>query len=835
MNNDRNFLQNLYQTSPLQTDFLDSVLEPLFFGVLNTPPEKRKEVFAKNGWNTDLADEWGSIPYLNGGLFEQTSDDKLTVKFHKELFQELFKFLGEYNFTIDENDPDDAEIGIDPEMLGRVFESLLEDNKDKGAFYTPKDIVQYMCRQSIIEYLKTHIDQSLHSDIEDLINTGLVNHALQNKDNARNLYKLLKEVTVCDPAIGSGAFPMGILNILFTARQHLYGFLKESEPFNPLEVKKAIIRDNIYGVDIEQGAVDIARLRFWLAILVEEQVATPLPNLDYRIVRGNSLITTFNDEYIQLPDNPDGRTKLAKLKKELHQLQHELFDLNGDKKLQHEINIKCKILEIIKVQLDIDKANAQAESRIQSDIFEGNKLSGKALKKAIQARSLEVVKSKSLFALNSLIRSLNTPATSLADRAQIDIKFFDWKIVFSNIFDDNASTYGFDIVIGNPPYFVYQGAHAGEIEQLRKLNVFKIAFGGKLNAYKLFLAYASQSLAKKDGIISFIFQNSFLGDLQAAKLRRHALTQNTILKIDSYPERDNKRKRVFESVKMSVCVIVIKNSPCLPTHKFQVNIWDDRNKSNGLRTAFDFQQLSIIDPEGLTIPRLEKSSIPLVIKLLKKKEVGIKCIEGELNMTFHKSYFTSNTSMPMILKGAAIQRYKFTLNMSQGEIEYLNESQYLEACGSSEKSKHHLSERIAMQGMTGANDKVRLVMSIVPSGVYLANSCNYLFAPDGLSLKTLLGILNSKLINWFFRAFSTNSNVNGYEVDNFPIPMVDKETSELIESLVNKRMNEYEDECSVENEMDHIVYHLYNLTYDEVLIVDPQTPISREEYESFNL
>lgn len=837
MNNDRNFLQNLYKTTLLQSDFLDAVLEPLFFGVLNTQSEKRNEVFAKNGWNTNLAAEWKEIPYLNGGLFEQTSEDKLTVKFPKKLFQELFKFFGEYNFTIDENDPDDAEIGIDPEMLGRVFESLLEDNKDKGAFYTPKEIVQYMCRQSIIEYLKTHTDQSLHIDIEDLINKGLVNHGLQNKDNARLIYKLLKEITVCDPAIGSGAFPMGILNILFTARQHLYGFLKESEPFNPLEVKKAIIRDNIYGVDIEQGAVDIARLRFWLAILVEEQVATPLPNLDYRIVRGNSLITTFNDEYIKLPENPDGRTKLAKLKKELHQLQNDLFDLNGEKKLQREIEIKCKILEILKVQLGIDKANAQDESRIESNIFGDKKLSGRALKKAQQAHAIEEVKSKSLFALNNLITSLTTPATSLADRAQIDSKFFDWKIIFSNIFSEDAHTSGFDIVIGNPPYFVYQGAHAGEIEQLREFDDFKIAFGGKLNAYKLFLANALQSLAKNDGIVSFIFQNSFLGDLQAAKLRRHTLTQNTILKIDSFPERDNKKKRVFESVKMSVCVVLIKNSPCSPTHKFQVNIWEDRNKSKGLLTAFDFQQLSIIDPVGLTIPRLKKSSIPLVIKLLKKKEIELKCIEGELNMTVHKSYFTSNTSMPKILKGASIQRYSYTLNMSQGEIEYLDETQYLADYGSSEKSKHHLSERIAMQGMTGANDKVRLIMSIVPKGFYLANSCNYLFAPKGLSLRTILGILNSKLINWFFRAFSTNSNVNGYEVDNFPIPKVNKKISILIESLVSERMGMVEgnDVISTETRIDHIIYHLYDLTYDEVLIVDPETPITREKYDNFKI
>ncbi|MBP3537949.1 MAG: N-6 DNA methylase [Muribaculaceae bacterium] len=839
MNNDRNFLQNLYQTSPLQTDFLDAVLEPLFFGVLNTPPEKRKEIFANNGWNTDLADEWNEIPYLNGGLFEQTRDDKLTVKFPKKLFQELFKFLGEYNFTIDENDPDDAEVGIDPEMLGRVFESLLEDNKDKGAFYTPKEIVQYMCCQSIIEYLKTHTDQSLHADIEDLINKGLVNNALQNKDNARNLYKFLKEVTVCDPAIGSGAFPMGILNILFTARQHLYGFLKESEPFNPLEVKKSIIRDNIYGVDIEQGAVDIARLRFWLAILVEEQVATPLPNIDYRIVRGNSLITTFNDEYIKLPENPDGRTKLAKLKKELHQLQNELFDLNGDEKLQREIEIKCKILEIIKVQLGIDKANAQEESKIESDIFENKKLSVKALKKAQQAHAIEEVKSKSLFALNNLITSLTTPATSLADRAQIDIKFFDWKIIFSNIFNDNANTSGFDIVIGNPPYIVYEGTNTSDLPILKAIQEYKSAFGGKLNAYKVFVASAFNILCKPNGIVDLIFQNSFLADKQATLLRRDILSTHKVIRLDSFPERDNKKKRVFESAKMSVCILCAQKG-LSSSESFIVNFWDDRHMTSGLKTRFSFNDIQSIDPVNYSIPRLGLANIPLIAKMAKKNDIHLNCYQGELNVSVHKEYFTKNPAFPAILKGASIQRYYYTFNMSQGVIEYVDEPKYLSRFGTSEKSQHHTSPRIVMQGMTGANDKVRLVSTLVPSGYYLAHSCNYIVPCDEIDLVALLAILNSKAMNWYFRCFSTNSNVNSYEVENLPIPKLIRKEEKLLHDLCasileKKQINPKANTSTDESLIDNIVYHLYDLTYDEVLIVDPQPQLSREEYESFNL
>lgn len=838
MNQDRNFLQNLYQTSPLQTDFLDAVLEPLFFGVLNTPPEKRKEIFAKNGWNTYLADEWNEIPYLNGGLFEQTRYDKLTVKFPKKLFQELFNFLGEYNFTIDENDPDDAEIGIDPEMLGRVFESLLEDNKDKGAFYTPKEIVQYMCRQSIIEYLKSHTDQSLHADIEDLINKGLVNHALQNKDIARAIHKLLKEVTVCDPAIGSGAFPMGILNILFTSRQHLYGFLKESEPFNPLEVKKSIIRDNIYGVDIEQGAVDIARLRFWLAILVEEQVATPLPNLDYRIVRGNSLITTFNDEYIKLPENPDGRTTLAKLKKELHQLQNDLFDLNGDKKFQREIEIKCKILEIIKVQLGIDKANAQALSRIESNIFENRNLYGKALKKAQQARAREEVKSKSLFALNNLITSLTTPAISLADRAQIDIKFFDWKIIFSNIFSGDANDSGFDIVIGNPPYIVYEGTNTSDLPILKTIREYRSAFGGKLNAYKVFVANAFNILCKPNGIVNLIFQNSFLADKQAALLRRDILSTHKIIRLDSFPERDNKKKRVFESAKMSVCILCARKG-LSSSESFNVNFWNDKHMTSGLKTHFSFNDIQSIDPINYSIPRLTLANIPLIAKIAKKKDIHLNCYQGELNVSVHKEFFTSNSSFPTILKGASIQRYYYTFNMSQGVIEYVDEPKYLSAFSASEKSQHHANNRIVMQGMTGANDKVRLVSTLVPSGYYLAHSCNYIIPNDDIELLALLAILNSKVMNWYFRCFSTNSNVNSYEVENLPIPRLCKKHEKSLHDLCanilkTKLINPTSDTSSNESLIDNIVYHLYDLTYDEVLIVDPQTPISHEEYKSLN-
>jgi type I restriction-modification system DNA methylase subunit len=263
------------------------VLEPLFFGILNTKPEGRKQIFEQYNWDMALLKEWESIPYLNGGLFERDKEDEPESKFPADYFKRLFQFFSEYNFTIDENDPNDAEVGVDPEMLGKIFENLLEDNKDKGAFYTPKEIVRYMCQESLIAYLETNT--SIAAD-------KLRNFVLSPEESVVDipqqkrpkLIEALQNVKICDPAIGSGAFPMGLLNELLRCREAL-----SSEHYDRAELKKSIIQNNIYGVDIEKGAVDIARLRFWLSIVVDEDTPSPLPNLDYKIMQGNSLIESF--------------------------------------------------------------------------------------------------------------------------------------------------------------------------------------------------------------------------------------------------------------------------------------------------------------------------------------------------------------------------------------------------------------------------------------------------------------------------------------------------------------------------------------------------------------
>src|SRR5690554_7326532 len=185
-------------------------------------------------------------------------------------------------------------------MLGHIFENLLEDNRDKGAFYTPKEIVQYMCKESLIQYLLNTFQEQ--KDIEQFIRLHIVSPFLAEKENAILLNQKLDDIKVCDPAIGSGAFPIGMLQEIFEAKRFIFPFTGLPKFVNS-EVKKNIIQNSIYGVDLEKGAVDIAQLRFWLSLVVDEENPSPLPNLDYKIMQGNSLLEQFGGIDLSLMGN----------------------------------------------------------------------------------------------------------------------------------------------------------------------------------------------------------------------------------------------------------------------------------------------------------------------------------------------------------------------------------------------------------------------------------------------------------------------------------------------------------------------------------------------------
>lgn len=509
---DLNYMQNMFENSAYKNDYLDSVLEPLFFGILNTKPAEREALFTDYGWDKSLLNEWKDIPYLNGGLFERDEEDEPESRFPAEYFKRLFKFFSEYNFTIDENDPNDAEVGVDPEMLGKIFENLLEDNKDKGAFYTPKEIVRYMCQESLIAYLETNTSVA-KDKIRHFVLSPEEGVADIPENKKPKLLAALGEVKICDPAIGSGAFPMGLLNELLHCREVLSG-----EHYDRAEIKKSIIQNNIYGVDIEKGAVDIARLRFWLSIVVDEETPSPLPNLDYKIMQGNSLIEsfmgvdlsklTYEKEYkkdkgeISLFD--DEKNRLQKTVSHLLSSYYSCSDHDRKVKLQQEIS---------------DTINKQLEAQ--------------AYDPTILAK----------------LKPINLAENN---------KFFLWHTWFSDVFNREDKE-GFDIVIGNPPYISSKTQLSNPIlaEQRNSL----VASGKysclyqKWDLYIPFIEFGINQICSTNGVCAMIVPYPLTNQIYAQKLREMILTKFHLFELV-----DLNGTKIFNNATVSNCIPFIKRT-----------------------------------------------------------------------------------------------------------------------------------------------------------------------------------------------------------------------------------------------------------------------------------
>lgn len=563
LNGNLAFLRDLFFFSPHQGDFLEQVLEPLFFGIFNTEKANREQLFKAKGWDMGLLDDWKELPYLNGGLFERDAVDEQNITLPASLFEDLFTFMASYNFTVDENDPDDAEVGVDPEMLGKIFESLLEDNKAKGAFYTPKEIVRYMCKESLIAYLSSRVSESpcpAGRNLVNLINTsdsvGNDNRVSSTAEGGNNLqdsqdfasetsrsirrfveqhemqpelepYRdildaALRNVKICDPAIGSGAFPMGLLNELWRCREALA--IREANDLQDLQdfartasrsiLKKEIIENNIYGVDIERGAIDIARLRFWLSIVVDAEEPEPLPNFDYKFMQGNSLIESYKG------------IDLSRISNRLRGGQSKSTQL------------------LLGLDSDLSRKNLQ---RLMRDYFSVTDHK----KKASMRQSInEEVK--------TLIReSIGGTPASLARLEKMDCSanqdFFLWHTWFKDIFDNG----GFDIVIGNPPYGAKLAEH---FKQYIKDNYFcasshkKDGLKGSTDTFVAFIELGHRILCNQ-GSLAFIVPMS-VGSSDALTSLQYMIEKTcSEIKISSY---SNRPKQIFDAACVRTSIFMIK-------------------------------------------------------------------------------------------------------------------------------------------------------------------------------------------------------------------------------------------------------------------------------------
>lgn len=853
MCSDRKFMLHLLQNTNHKDDFLDRVLEPLFFAVLNTHSKERLLKVQKHNakiagdknkveWDVAQIEAWSSIPYLNGGLFEEDHADGCRCIFPYEYFNALFDFFSQYNFTVDENDPSDAEVGVDPEMLSKIFESLLEDNKDKGAFYTPKEIVSYMCRSALSSYLKVPLSSLgvQESAVDAFVNNPQEHHDF-TEEQRTVLINSLRTVRICDPAIGSGAFPVGMMNLLYQCRRSL-----EGSDARAVDIKTDIIQHNIFGVDIEQGAVDIARLRFWLALVVDEEEAHALPNLDYRIVRGNSLLTTFNNEYINLgEDKPSNRTKLAKLKKQLAIAQGEYYNLSGEEKLRKEIEIKLLLLDIIAMRLDIDIKVADEVATDNPTLFDmpRNARQTKAQKEAI---ALAEQKRKSRVQLKELRKKLlDSKKFSLIERARTDINFFDWDIIFSDVF---AEKKGFDVVIGNPPYGV------SIKDDYRKAVVYHLGNVPDYEIYYYFIEIAHRCLMEK-GILSYIIPNTYLFNTYANTYRHSILQKWNALEI-----LDCTKFSVFKSA-------VVRNT---------INTWQknkDGSSHVGYRntvgvTAFDAlvkkdkQIMSASDLQemnqnwGLAF-MLEPIVIRIVNKIAGQSESVINLYDvSQGYIPYRKSDLVKSYGK---IEGEKIVKQRLWHSANKESEEYIQElygrdiSKYsYKSTGEYVKYGRHLAcyvdirffnqDRIVVREITNPT-----IIACRLKEIYVHDPQLIAVIPkDDSSLNILWALLNSKLATFYHFNHSPKATKGAFpkilvsDVKTFPLPNIDEETRVVIDDKVSRILSAKQSDPSadttvLENEIDFMVYKLYGLTYDEVLVVDPETPITREQYEAKKL
>ena len=531
---DKNYLSHLIERYEGNDRLLSDVLEVLFFNTLN---DKREGDIADSRLGENI-----KIPYLNGGLFEKDNIDKLDIDFPYSYFKELMDFFAMYNFTIDENDPDDSEVGIDPEMLGHIFENLLEDNKDKGAFYTPKEIVQYMCRQSVIQYLKTHEPNEQYAEsIEQLINNGIVLPVLQTKSVASRFMQLLKDVKVCDPAIGSGAFPMGILYVLYHAIHHLQSHAEPHGNFDSTQTKRDIIQNNIFGVDIEQGAVDIARLRFWLALVVDAEEPQPLPNLDYKIVCGNSILhrfsldTSIEKVFVEYNMNrPEvDRMTLGKYKEKVYE-----FTNTSDHKKKDEFRSTIE----------------QIKKAFRSQLTDWDKNKKRKLREQIRDLEIPLIFGKRTEKEKADLKKLKKDLAK-AEKEGFDIEnnkiyesSFEWRFEFPALLDKEGKFTGFDIIIGNPPY----GAKLSSIEK----NIFKEYYSDvhmrTPETYCYFISLAFR-LVNPDGIVSYIVPNNMFFQNENEKTRSLLLFSHQLIRAINLGDN------TFENADVPTCIFIARS------------------------------------------------------------------------------------------------------------------------------------------------------------------------------------------------------------------------------------------------------------------------------------
>ncbi|MBU1422668.1 MAG: N-6 DNA methylase [Bacteroidetes bacterium] len=830
----KNFLRELFDGKHGKyKNFFNDILEPLFYEALRNDRSYDDHYFSMFKCK---------IPFLNGGLFDPINDYdwKVTdILLPNRLFSNTTKtkegdtgngildIFDRYNFTVKEDEPLEKEVAVDPEMLGKVFENLLEvkDRKSKGTYYTPREIVHYMCQQSLINYLcsefeentvsyekigETQLDmlgnipkkgqldlESEHKegtkiskeDIETLIkfgeqvgeNEAIVTAKGKETDtyyyklpesirlNAKLLDEKLENIKVCDPAVGSGAFLVGMMSEIVRARMVLRkaGYVKhkifdeKSNEVNNFQYwyKKQAIQNSLYGVDIDAGAVEIAKLRLWLSLIVDEEDIKnirPLPNLDYKIVCGNSLLgvekTLFNDELFH----------------ELERLKPLLFNETSPSKKQE---YKKQIDELI------------------SQITNGH-------------------------------------------------KEFDFEVYFSEVFHTKG---GFDVVIANPPYV--------NIEEIDlKLKPVYSKFHTAYQKYDLYILFFEKGLelVRNKGNLIFITSNKYLSQGYGFKLRQLFL-KNQITKIINF------NYDVFESSVVRTAIIqVVKQNVKSDNYIAIMDINTQKEADKFFKHQYSYIKQEVFNQIEENNFRINLTNEK--IKILKKIEQNclqvydicsvnyglrpVSTIEGQDKYTFikkenskkkYKIYFEGKDMGYWLVKNYSYLDYRPNVMYNPMFPELFENEKLVGLCTLSNIEKlrfvyddtgmycNHSVGILTLWHKLEGIEYTTIKRTITKEKIETSKQFSYQY---------LQAILNSRMIKFYVNELlydGTHFYPNHMKI--LPIKKIQKSEQKPFIDIVDKILEAKKkgptaNTTALEREIDEMVYKLYGLTPEEIEIVE---------------
>ncbi|MBI5327207.1 MAG: Fic family protein [Deltaproteobacteria bacterium] len=707
-------------------------------------------------------------------------------------------------------------------IKGEIYiENSKHERKATGSYYTPHYIVEYIVRNTVnpalekgfetVVGLLAQLEQTVKASSKQNLSTDRIrSYRAKILEIEEAIFNVIFDIKVLDPAMGSGHFLVHTVDFIsdkiisFLAgypgnpvikkiaglKQEIIGEINrqgvridESKLTEVNLIKRMVMKRCIYGVDLNEMAVELAKLSLWLDSFT---LGAPLSFLDHHLKCGNSLIGANLEALEKATEGQLFKINIEPLKRAIRDM---LFISSlSDATYQQVKDSASKYREAdtsvegYRMLLDMLVSEHFGIKEAKSFLLDkGTKIDLNNLKKSIDSMSAKDKK---------VIEDI--------EKAAARKQFFHWEIEFPEVFYERVGEHeqkvekkenaGFDCVIGNPPYDVLSELEQGKEVALEKeffsqSETYKHAVGSKLNFYRLFSGL-SLNLLQNKGVHGFIVPMALLADKQAKPLRENMLKKYSFQKIEAFPQKDDPTNRIFFEAKLSTCIYILKkDKPSL----FSVRIHPGKDileTSNSL--LITPHQIEEFDKENLSIPSypdMTGEDFKLALQLNGTSN-GITLghfapsQQGEVNLTGHCDFLTDEKKGQVVLRGGHINRYEFQEEPKQGEPMYLDVKRFLDAHGKNTKAYDYRHTRIGYQRGAAIDNWRRIIATIVEKDNFCSDTINYIITPKEYNLFAILALLNSSLWEWRFRLTSTNNHVNSYEIDSMPMPPISFTTPE---------------------------------------------------------